>query len=195
MTLAPDTFAVRSRSLKLGLGLVLAAAMLTGCSPASYAWLAVALIDGEPVVLLNTCDRGGARIYVYEQEPATPAPTRSTPKASPTDLRGVEITSPYWSIQAAKPDAVNVIPMFAAPSGWEVLRATLSTLDPGASYRADAQVDNVYRINNVHFTVEMLTSLNSDEVLYAPNPPETATITRAEFNQKYESECADLRDN
>jgi len=193
MTFAAETFAVRS--LRISLALVLAAATLTACSPASYAWLAVTLIDGEPVLLLNTCERGAARIYVYQQEPAAPPPTPATPKASPTDLRGVEITSPYWGIQAAKPDAVNVIEMFATPSGWEVLRSTLSTLDPGASYRADAHVDNGYRINNVHFTVEMLTSLNSDEVLYAPNPPETATITRAEFDQKYESACADLRDN
>ncbi len=182
------------RTFKLGFVLVIAATLLSACSPASYAWLAVTMINGEPAVLLNTCDRGAAKVYLYEQEPATPPPTPPTPPPSPTDLRGVEITSPYWAVESSDPDPVNVIPMFSTPPGWNVLRATLSTLEPGARYSLNADVENIYRIKPIRFTAEMLTALDPDEVLYGPNAPETTTITRDEFDQKYESECADLRD-
>lgn len=200
MTFAAETFAVRS--LKVSLVLALAAAMLTACSYATYPLLAVTVIDGRPVLILYTCGRGAAQASVAEGLPAptpsttvspTPTPSRAVP--SPTDHRPVRSDVPYWRIGADGPDAVTVIPMFTAPAGWEVERATLSALEPGARYSADAYVDNIFGINVVHFTLEMLVALEVDEVLYGPSPPETATITRADFDQKSESTCADLRDN
>jgi hypothetical protein len=188
------------RLLRIGVVLAAVAATLTACSPGRQPLLAVTVVHGAAVAILHTCTNGPAEISVTEnsQAPTTP-PASGSPSVSPTATPSPTqtITPPtetyvyFWSVKIENAPMVNEVPLFFTPVGWELAGHTLSKLQPGARYIADAKVTGVFDVSPVNFTLADLAELKEGDVIYGINAPLTTTLTRAEFDQKAAQACTE----
>ncbi len=188
------------RWVRIGVVLVAVATALAACAPGRQPLLGITLIGGWPVAILHTCVAGSAEVSVTENSPApttspgtsaSPTLAAPTPSPSPTITPTTESYVFYWSVKTDNADAVNEVPLFTTPSGWQLEGNTLTRLQPGARYIADAKVTGIFDISPINFTVDDLHQLKNGDVLYGINAPLTTVLSRAEFDQKTAQACVD----
>jgi hypothetical protein len=168
--------------------------------PGRQPLLAITLVNGLPVALLHGCMAGPVELSVTENTQATPTPTptgSSTPtpvvtSASPTNTITPESETYVFTWAVRKDDAAATadVPLFSAPQGWTVEKQTLTALQKGSRYIADAKLPGVFDVSTVNFTLDELLDLQPDQVIYGINAPLTTVLSRADFDKKAEESCA-----
>ena len=161
-----------SRRLSAAIAVVLAAAVLTGCSPPLYHQVAVHLVDGEVELLFAPCP--GKRVHdviVREVED------------------GVD-TDRVWHVSGG-PDSATVtsLRLFEVPEGWVIGNDSLTELDPDLSYRIRIEADSVEDSRLGGVTLDALAALGDGQVLGPGKGHDAEPMTRAEFEERAAKPC------
>jgi hypothetical protein len=178
-----------------------AVASLTACTPGRQPLLAITLVNGLPVALLHGCMAGPVEFSVTENTQATPTATPSGTSSTPTPV--VTTLSPTntitpesetyvftWAVRKDDATPTADVQLFSAPAGWTVEKQTLTALQKGSRYIADAKMPGVFDVSPVNFTLDELLGLQPDQVIYGINAPLTTVLSRADFDKKAEESCA-----
>jgi hypothetical protein len=196
----PPARRIARRVVQLAATLAVVSATLTACTPGRQPLLAITLVNGLPVALMHGCMAGPAEFSVTENTQATPTPT---PSASPTPTPAATTASPTntitpesesyiftWAVRKDDAAAQVEVPLFTAPQGWTVEKQTLTALQKGSRYIADAKLPGVFDVSPVNFTLDELLSLQPGQVIYGINAPLTTTLSREDFDKKAVESCA-----
>ena len=151
---------------------VLAAALLTACSPPLYRQLAVHLVDGEVELLFAPCP--GKRVHDVIVREVGPE----------------EETGRIWHASGG-PDSATVtsLRLFEVPDGWITGADDLTELDPELSYRIRAEAGSVEDSPLSGVTLAALLGLGDGEVLGPGDRHEAVAMSRAQFEEKAAQPC------
>jgi hypothetical protein len=170
------------RRLRLAMTLLLVCGSLTGCGPPPEPLVAVAMRDGQPVVILVTCVGEFSQLGVFRNDPTA----RST--ASPN----VHVS---WGVHGDAPTEVVEVAVFGQPpAGWETEGERqigdpsapgsfkvepLRELVPGVRYSASGSSHR--RAYSVDFTVAGLGRLKGGYVRTTDDDGDTRIATFDDF--------------
>jgi hypothetical protein len=162
-----------SRRLGVLVGVVSAAALLTGCSPPVYRQVAVHLVDGDVELLFAPCP--GKRVHdVIVRE-----------------VGAESQTEPIWHVSGG-PDAATVtsLRLFEVPDGWVTGADDLAELDPDRTYHIRIEADSVEDSVVAEVTLEALSKLGDGEVLAPDERRNAEAMSQAEFEEIAAEPCS-----
>jgi hypothetical protein len=160
-----------ARRLGLLLIAVVAATVLSGCSPAPSKQLAIRVVNGETEFVFAPCPNERVHDVILKEE-------------NETDFD-------LW--HASGGDAAPVMSsmrLFHTPDGWITGNGSLSALERGKSYEGSIYSGSARRSDLRSITLDAIEGLGDDQVL---GPGETASrataMSMADFQRNAASDC------
>ncbi|MCA2211576.1 hypothetical protein [Jidongwangia harbinensis] len=161
---------------------------LAGCSPDPHPYIALAMVDGRPTVLVAACARGELSYVTLAEREDTTSPAPSDVRHRPREWSvGAPLSAPGPDgVRSPVATAPARIALFERPSDWLISRETLREFRDGAEYRVYGGPANVATLE---FTVARLRELAPGTVLTGVGYRDQHVVSEPTFEKAAEKDC------